>query len=243
MHKTARCVLLYLVYLISLNFEFLGLCFPTKNCLLKQSTVQFNRTRRIVISRHGIRYKARIAARVDYPDGRDVHLRNLRNSDVRLEDVVESREEDDEVGHAGHEAVLDRGVGESAAAPVRTVCILAAFDRSALDERHSLLVPRHEHDDAGAERNVRREVQSVAEQRLRLLQIDDVDAESVSEDERQHVRVADTDLVTEMDASSEQIFHRHKVTDSKEVWMIEGIYDGLVFRHQVVIPWFTVCRL
>ena len=87
------------------------------------------------------------------------------------------------------------------------------------DERHAdarrlgahgvlrLLLRADEQDRAAALGDVAREVVRVLDELLRLLQVDDVDAAALGEDETLHLRVPATCLVAEVNSSLQQLLH------------------------------------
>ena len=70
-----------------------------------------------------------------------------------------------------------------------------------------LLLRADEQDGAAALGDVLRERVRLVEQLLRLLQVDDVDAAALREDEALHLRVPAAGLVAEMDPGLEQVLH------------------------------------
>ena len=88
-----------------------------------------------------------------------------------------------------------------------------------VDERHldpsrlfghgvlGLLLGADEEDRAVAGREIAREVLCLVEQLGGLLQVDDVDAAALGEDESLHLRVPAARLMTEMDSGLEQLAH------------------------------------
>ena len=70
-----------------------------------------------------------------------------------------------------------------------------------------LLLRADEEDRAAALGDVAREVVRLLEQLLRLLEVDDVDAAALAEDEAAHLRVPATRLVAEVDSGLQQLSH------------------------------------
>ena len=79
------------------------------------------------------------------------------------------------------------------------------------------------------------ELVSLVDEGQGLLQVDDVDAVAVGEDEALHLRVPTAGLVTEVDTSIEQLAHSnnsHSVTGT----------DLLALIHSDQLIWFAVSR-
>lgn len=91
-----------------------------------------------------------------------------------LKDIVEGRQEDDEVGQAHPGAVLDVGVGEEAALPVPRVRVLSTFFSCALHQVAKLAAATDEEDDAASVRYVGCEVEGQLKVLNGLVQIKDV---------------------------------------------------------------------
>ena len=171
--------------------------------LLEESEIEPHSRLRVVIAGHGVGEEARIAAGVDDADGRDVHLGALGDGAVRLEDGVVRADKHARVGQARDGGELHGGVRERAALPEAAVRILAALARRRLDERQRLRTAADEQDDAAAVGDVRRKVEREPQTRHRLVEVEDVDAETAAEDVRLHVGVAHADLVAEVHARLE----------------------------------------
>src|SRR4029079_46547 len=84
----------------------------------------------------------------------------------------------------------------------------AAACRFFLDRFARRALGADEQDRAALLRDRRDEVHRVAEQRQRLLEVDDVDLAARAEDVRRHARIPVTGLVAEMHASFEHLAHR-----------------------------------
>ena len=191
--------------------------------LLEESAVELHSRRRVVVAGHGVGEETRIAAGVDDADRRDVHLGALGDGAVRLEDGVVRADEHAHVRQARDGGELHGGVRERAALPEAAVRVLAALSRRRLDERQRLRTAADEQDDAAAIRDVRREVERQSQARNRLLEVEDVDAETTAEDVRLHVRVAHADLVAEVHARVEQVAEREQVGDAEVVGVLERV--------------------
>ena len=71
----------------------------------------------------------------------------------------------------------------------------------------SLLLRADEEDRAAALGDVAREVVGILDELLRLLQVDDVDAAALGEDEALHLRVPAAGLVAEVNSSLQKLLH------------------------------------
>src|SRR5688572_14611960 len=80
--------------------------------------------------------------------------------------------------------------------------------RMLLDGIHALLLRANEEHRPAAAGEVAGEIVSLLEQTERLLQVDDVDAAALREDEALHLRVPAAGLVAEVDAGLQQLSHR-----------------------------------
>src|SRR5262245_40939659 len=80
--------------------------------------------------------------------------------------------------------------------------------RLAGDRVHRLLLRAHEQDRAPAVSEIAREVVRLVDQLRGLLQINDVDAAALREDEAAHLRVPASGLVAEMHAGLQEVSHR-----------------------------------
>ena len=98
-------------------------------------------------------------------------------------------------------------VGEQAAEPAVRDVRHADARRLADDRVLGLLLRADEEDRAAALGDVAREVVSLLQQRLRLLEVDDVDAAALVEDEALHLRVPAARLVAEVHAGLQQLLH------------------------------------
>jgi hypothetical protein len=76
-----------------------------------------------------------------------------------------------------------------------------------LDRVLRLLLRADEEDGAAALGDAAREVVRLVEQLLRLLQVDDVDAPALVEDEALHLRVPAAGLVAEVDSGLQELLH------------------------------------
>lgn len=74
--------------------------FGAVNGHLEQAAVQLHSDGSVIVTRDGVRHQAGVAVGVHHADRGDVHLGRVSDSDVLLEDVVESGQEDNEVGQA-----------------------------------------------------------------------------------------------------------------------------------------------
>lgn len=77
------------------------LVFGAVNGHLEQAAVQLHSDRSVIVTRNGVRHQAGVAVGVHHADRGDVHLGCVSDSDVLLEDIVESGQEDDEVRQTG----------------------------------------------------------------------------------------------------------------------------------------------
>ena len=84
---------------------------------------------------------------------------------------------------------------------------LADAGRLADDRVLRLLLRADEEDRPPALGDVAREVVCLLQQRLRLLEVDDVDAAALVEDEPLHLRVPAARLVTEVHSGLQQLLH------------------------------------
>jgi hypothetical protein len=98
-------------------------------------------------------------------------------------------------------------VGEQAAEPAVRHERLVHARRLADDRLLRLLLRPDEQDRAAALGDVPREVVGLLEQRLRLLEVDDVDAAALVEDEALHLRVPAARLVAEVHPGLQQLLH------------------------------------
>src|SRR5439155_4709649 len=104
--------------------------------------------------------------------------------------------------------VRDRApVREQSAEP--SVCDVRHADalRLLLDRVLGLLLRADEHDDAVPRREIADELVRLLEALERLLQIDDVDAAALGEDEALHLRIPAAGLMTEVDSGLQELLH------------------------------------
>lgn len=141
---------------------------------LEQATVQLHGDCSVIIPRYGVRHQAGVAVGVNDADGGNVHLGRVSDGHVRLEHVVESGQEDDEVRQADARAVLDGSVGEEAALPVTGVGVLATIPGSGLHQVAELTPAADKQYDATSVRNVSGEVKGELKVLHGLVQVNDV---------------------------------------------------------------------
>ena len=99
-------------------------------------------------------------------------------------------------------------VGEHAAEPALVDVGHAALLGEAAHRVLGLLLGADEHQHAAPGDQVTNEAVGLVDTRQRLLEVDDVDAVALAEDEAAHLRVPTSGLVTEVHASFEQLAHR-----------------------------------
>ena len=103
----------------------------------------------------------------------------------------------------GHRAPVRQQAAEPAVVDVRH----ADARRLGGDGVLRLLLGADEQDRAVAPRDVARELVGLVEQLLRLLQVDDVDAAALGEDEPLHLRVPAARLMAEVNSGLQQLLH------------------------------------
>ena len=110
------------------------------------------------------------------------------------------------------DALVQRGeVGEQAAQPAVGDVGHADARGLLLDGLLALLLGAHEEHAAAALGGLLEEVAGLVDEDRRLLQVDDVDAAALAEDELLHLGVPAPRLVAEVDAAREQVLHAHRV--------------------------------
>src|SRR4029453_8346499 len=97
-------------------------------------------------------------------------------------------------------------VGEHAAEPAATHVVLLGSLRLRLDEGLRLALGAHEQDLAAARDRLAQEVERLLEARQRLVEVDDVDAVALAEQEALHARVPAARLGSEVAAPFETAF-------------------------------------
>src|SRR5215469_2031923 len=100
-------------------------------------------------------------------------------------------------------------VGEGAAQPALVHAGHAAAARLLADGLAGGTLGADEQDGAAVGDEAFHELGGLVVHRQRLLEVDDVDAAALAEDERRHLRVPETGLMTEMHASFEHLAHGH----------------------------------
>ena len=130
-----------------------------------------------------------------------------------------------QVEQAAQAALDDREVGEHAAHPAVGDVVLPAALAGLLDGVLGLLLGAHEEHLLAVGDELAQERAGLVELRLRLLQVDDVDAVARREDVRAHLWVPPAGLVAEVDSGLEQLaegYRRHGVPPRVGVFLRPG---------------------
>lgn len=159
---------------------------------LEEREVEVDGRGAVVIPRDGVGNEGGVGVGVHHAHGGDAHLGRVPDGQVRLKDVVESVEEDQEVRQADPLAVLDGGVGQQAALPVAGVSVLPARLGHVFHLVGRLAMAADEEDDAFAEGDVGREIEGQLEVLRRLFQVDDVVLQTAAEEIWHHVSAEET---------------------------------------------------
>lgn len=140
----------------------------------------------VVVSRNWVGDQRGVAVRIHHTHGRDVHLRRIPDGQMRLKDIVQCVQEDEEVGQTDTNSILDRRIGQQATLPVAGVGIFATLLSSGLHQMGALAMAADKQNDAFAVGNVGDEVEGQLEVRLCLLQVKDILIKTATEDVRLH---------------------------------------------------------
>lgn len=116
------------LYLRIYEFCHLLSCFlAPKDSFLKQRTIELYGAERIVVARHRISYKIRIAIGIDYTRSRYAHLGRMPHRGMLSQDCIEGAQEDTQIRQPCHSLKLVLGIRKYAQSPFSRMRELLAF--------------------------------------------------------------------------------------------------------------------